>query len=154
MGFKRGPFRLLRSYKRQEENKSKTRQERSSMQQADYHRHRPTPWMQESVSMHKSPTPVRHSRMNQARSEEEKKKRDRKYRCQEADGKKGSPTKEKHIRGTKTRPTQAQLRLAKLGEERLTSSSHRIWPPTPSIIINLKLKQCNIIYIYKYIDIY
>ena len=27
--------------------------------------------MQESVSMHKSPTPLRHSRMNQARSEEE-----------------------------------------------------------------------------------
>ena len=25
------------------------------------------PWMQESVSMHKSPAPVRHSRMNQAR---------------------------------------------------------------------------------------
>ena len=31
------------------------------------------PWMQESVSMHKSPTPVRHSRMNQAREEEEEK---------------------------------------------------------------------------------
>ena len=44
------------------------------------------PWMQESVSMHKSPTPVRHSRMNQARSEEEEKerKRDRKDRGQEA----------------------------------------------------------------------
>ena len=52
--------------------------------------------MQESVSMHKSPTPVRHSRMNQARSEEEEKarKRDRKDRGQEADGKKGSPTKQ------------------------------------------------------------
>ena len=37
----------------------------------------------------------RHSRMNQARSEEEEKerKRDRKDRGQEADGKKGSPTK-------------------------------------------------------------
>ena len=44
------------------------------MQQADYHRHRPTPWMQESVSMHKSPTPLRHSLMNQARSEEEEKR--------------------------------------------------------------------------------
>ena len=77
------------------------------MQQADYHRHRPTPWMQESVSMHKSPTPLRHSRMNQARSEEEEKerKRDRKDRGQEADGKKGNPTKQKHIGGTKTRPT-------------------------------------------------
>ena len=30
--------------------------------------------MQESVSMHKSPTPVRHSRMNQARSEEQEKR--------------------------------------------------------------------------------
>ena len=51
--------------------------------------------------------PLRHSRMNQARSEEEEKerKRDRKDRGQEADGKKGSPTKQKHIRGTKTRPT-------------------------------------------------
>ena len=49
--------------------------------------------MQGSVSMHKSPTPVRHSRMNQARSEEEEKerKRDRKDRGQEADGNKGSP---------------------------------------------------------------
>ena len=38
--------------------------------------------MQESVSMHKIPTPVRHSRMNQAMSEEEEKerKRDRKDR--------------------------------------------------------------------------
>ena len=32
--------------------------------------------MQESVSMHKSPTPVRHSRMNQAKSEEEEKERE------------------------------------------------------------------------------
>ena len=30
--------------------------------------------MQESVSMHKSPTPVRHSRMNQARLEEKEKR--------------------------------------------------------------------------------
>ena len=44
------------------------------MQQADNQCHRPTPWMQESVSMHKSPTKLRHSRMNQARSEEEEKK--------------------------------------------------------------------------------
>ena len=90
---------LGRSYKRHEKNKRKTGQERSSLQQADYHRHRPTPWMQESVSMHKSPTPLmalKQSRMNQARSEEEVKerKRDRKDRGQEADGKKGSPTKQ------------------------------------------------------------
>ena len=67
--------------------------------------------MLESVSMNarkcvhaRKPYPLR---MNQARSEEEEKerKRDRKDRGQEADGKKGSPTKQKHIRGTKTRPT-------------------------------------------------
>ena len=81
-GFNRCPFQLPRSYKRHEENKRLIGQERSSMQQAHYQCHRPTPWMQESVSMHKSPTPVRHSRMNQARSEEEEKerKRDRKER--------------------------------------------------------------------------
>ena len=55
--------------------------------------------------MHKSPTPFRHSNMNQARSEdEEKEKRDGKDRGQVADGKKSSPTKENPIRGTKTRP--------------------------------------------------
>ena len=49
--------------------------------------------------------------MNQARSEEaeNERKRDRKDRGQEADGKKGSPTKQKHIRATKTRPTKAQI---------------------------------------------
>ena len=73
------------------------------MQQADYQCHRPTPWMQESVSMHEGSTPVRHSRMNQASSveEEQERKRDRKDRGQEADGKKGSPTKQKPIRATK-----------------------------------------------------
>ena len=69
------------------------------MKLADYQCHWPTPWMQESVSMHKSPTPVRHSRMNQAWLEEEEK--DRKDRAQRADGKKGSPTKQKPIWGTK-----------------------------------------------------
>ena len=65
--------------------------------------------MQESVqeSESKSPTPLRHSRMNQTRSEKEEKerKRDRKDRGQEVDGRKGSPTKQKHTGGTKTRPT-------------------------------------------------
>ena len=63
--------------------------------------------MQESVSMHKNPTPVRYSSMNQARSEEEEKerKRDRKDGGLKAYGKKGSPTKPKRIRGTKRRPT-------------------------------------------------
>ena len=52
--------------------------------------------MQESVSMHKSPTPVMHSRMNQAtwEGEEKERKRDRKDRGQEADGKKSSQTKQ------------------------------------------------------------
>ena len=104
------PFQLLRSYKKHEENKRNIGQERSFMQQAHYQCHQPTPWMQESVSMHKSPTPVRHSRMNQARSEEEEKetKRDRKDRGQEADGKKGSPTKQKRFWETET-----QFRLTK-----------------------------------------
>ena len=44
---------------------------------------RPTPWMQESVSMHKSPTPLRHSRMNQAREEEEEEKERKRDRGQE-----------------------------------------------------------------------
>ena len=71
--------------------------------------------MQESVSMHKNPTPVMHSRMNQARSEGEEKerKRDKKDRGQEADGMKCSLTKQK------------------LGEERLTYPSHRMWSPAP-----------------------
>ena len=100
-------FQLLRSNKRHKENKRKIVQECSSMQQADYQCHRPTPWMQESVSMHKGPNTVRHSRMNQARSEGEEKERKRDWedRDQEVDGKKGSPTKQKHIWGTKTRPT-------------------------------------------------
>ena len=95
--FSRCPFQLLRSYERHEDNKRKIGPERSSMQQADYQCHRLSPWMQESVSMHKSPTQLRHSRMNQTRSEEEEKerKRDRKDRGQEADGKKCSPTKQK-----------------------------------------------------------
>ena len=61
--------------------------------------------MQKSVSMHKSPTPLRQSRMNQARLEEEEreKKRDRKDRGQEADGKKSSPSKQKNIGGTKNK---------------------------------------------------
>ena len=53
--------------------------------------------VQESVSMHKSPTPFWHPRMNEARLKEEgesdeERKKDRR---QEADGKKGSPTKQK-----------------------------------------------------------
>ena len=55
----------IRTCKSHEENKSKIEQERSSMQQAHNQCHRPTPWMQESVCMHKSPTQIRHSRMNQ-----------------------------------------------------------------------------------------
>ena len=92
----RRPFQQLRAYKRHKENKSKIGQEWNSMQQAHYKCHRPIPWMQESVSMHKSPTPVRHSRMNQARLEKEEKerKRGKKDRGQEADGKKGSSIKQ------------------------------------------------------------
>ena len=38
-----------------------------------------------------------------------KKEEERQERGQEADGKKGSRTKQKHIGGTKTRPTWAQI---------------------------------------------
>ena len=51
---------------------------------AKYHWH--TPLMQESVSTHKNPIPVRHSHKNQVRSEEEDKET-------EANGKKGSQQK-------------------------------------------------------------
>ena len=50
-GVNRCPFQLLRSYKRHEGNKRKIGQERSS---PDYQFHRPTPWMQESVSWTKA----------------------------------------------------------------------------------------------------
>ena len=72
--------------------------------------------MQESVTMHKSPTPLRQSHMNQARSEEEEKerKRDRKDRGQEADGKKGSPTKQNTLEEQKQGlPTYAQSEVNK-----------------------------------------
>ena len=49
-----------------------------------------------NVSMHKKPTPVRYSRMNQARSEEEEKEIGKTH-VQEADAKKGKPTKQKPI---------------------------------------------------------
>ena len=89
--------------------------------------------MQESVSMHKSPAPVRHSRMNQARSEEEEKerKRDRKDRGQEADGKKGSPTNQ----NTSEELKQSYLgrnRLTKQGEERLATEGD---PPAPLLYV-------------------
>ena len=69
------------------------------MQQADNQFHWPTPWMQESVSMHKRPIPFMHLSMSKAGSEEEEKERnrDRKDRGQEVDGKKGSPAKQKPI---------------------------------------------------------
>ena len=63
----------------------------------------------------KDPT-VRHSRMNQARSEEEE-KRDRKDRGQEADGKKGSPTNQKKKSEELEQGLSAQLRLTMMGEE-------------------------------------
>ena len=108
MGFNRCSFQLLRSYKRHEKKKRKIGQERSSMQQAHYQCHWPTPWMQESESMHKSPTPVRHSRMNQARSEEERQERQRPGGW----WKKSSPTKQKPVWGTKTYLGTAQVNKA------------------------------------------
>ena len=113
LGFNRCPYQLLRSYKRHEENKSKNCQKRSPMQQADYQCHRPTPWMQESVSMHKSQTSVRHSRMNQARSaEEEKKKKDR--RLMERNSAYQNKNLSEELKQART--TKVQLRLTKQGE--------------------------------------
>ena len=61
-----------------------------------------------------------------------RKKRKKRGRGQEADGKKGSPTKHKHIWGTKTRPTYPSTpKVNKSGEERLTSPSHRMRPLAP-----------------------
>ena len=48
--------------------------------------------MQESMSMHKSPTPVMHSRMNQARSEEEEQEK-QENRGHVADGEKNISNK-------------------------------------------------------------
>ena len=57
----------------------------------------------------------------------EEKKRDRKDRDQEADGKKSSPTKQKHIRGTKIKAYLGTAKVKKkLGKERLTYPSHRM----------------------------
>ena len=53
-------FQLLRSSKRHKENKRKIGQEHSSMQ-ANYQCHRPTPWMQERVPMHKCPSYTTHA---------------------------------------------------------------------------------------------
>ena len=51
--------------------------------------------MQESVSMHKSPTPVRHSRMNQAREEEEEKETGKTEARRLMERKAASPPKKK-----------------------------------------------------------
>ena len=55
--------------------------------------------------------------MNQARLEEKEKekKRDRKDRTQEADGKKGSPTKQKHIGVTKNKAYLGTAKANKVG---------------------------------------
>ena len=126
------PFQQLMSYKTHEENKRKIGQEGSSMQLAHYQCHRPTPWMQESVSMHKSPTPVRHSRMNQARSEEKRKKIGVIRRLMER-----KAAQQKHIGGTKTRPTKAQLRCTKGRSAKLSLATEcDPLPPT-----NIKAKE-------------
>ena len=69
--------------------------------------------------------------MNQERLEEEEKerKRDRKDRGQEADGKKGSPTKQKHIGGTKTRPI-CTAQVTRLGRNALILSPITKWVST------------------------
>ena len=65
--------------------------------------------------------------MNQARSEEEEKerKRDRKNRGQEADGKKGRPTKQNLSEKLK-KSYLGTAQVNKAGDESLTSPSHTI----------------------------
>ena len=87
------------------------------MQQADYQHHRPTPWMQDSVSMHKIPTPVRHLRMNKAKLEEEEKE---KWKTEARRLTAHTHTKKKHWRNW----NEGHLGIAqfnKVGEECLTS---------------------------------
>ena len=126
------------SYKRHKENKRKIGQEHSSMQQAHYQCHRPTPWMQESVTMHKSLYSC------QALAHESSKVEGRGKREEERQGRqrKGGWWKEKQsnyqkpIWRNKTRPSSAQLRLTKLEEERLTSPSNRMRPSAPKSFSN------------------
>ena len=65
--------------------------------------------------------------MNQARSEEEEKerKRDRKDRGQEADGKAAQQNKITSEEIKQGLPTKAQAKVNKEGGERLTSPNHR-----------------------------
>ena len=77
--------------------------------------------MQESVSMHKGPSELRHFRMSQARSEEEEKE----TRKTEATKRKAAQ-QNKNLSEELNRGLPAQLRLTKLEEERLTSPSHRM----------------------------
>ena len=60
-------------------------------------------------------------------------KRDRKDRGQEADGKKGSPTKQNTSEEQKQGLPRHRLRLTKKGEKRWTIPSHRMWPTAPDI---------------------
>ena len=81
LGSNRCSFQLLRSYKRHGENKSKIGQECSSMYQADY-QHKSSA---HSINARKcvyaqNHTPVRHSRINQAKLEEEGKREEERQR--------------------------------------------------------------------------
>ena len=96
--------------------------------------------MQESVSMRKSPTPVRNSRMNQARPEEEEKetgKTEARRLMERKADQQNKNTSEELKQGL---PKKAQLRLTKQGEERWTSPGHRMWPPAPTAEIT-RIKQ-------------
>ena len=94
------PYQQLMTDKKHEENKkSKIGQKVAPCSKpTTYQFYLPTSWTQESVSMHKRPTPVRHSPwIKQGRRKRKKRgrERERKERSQEADGKKGSPKKKK-----------------------------------------------------------
>ena len=81
--------------------------------------------MQESVSMHKSPTPVWHSRMNQAKvggrgkREEEEKERKRKKRRRET-GKTEARRLMERKAGQQHKNTSEELKKAYPGTDRIT----------------------------------
>ena len=86
--------------------------------------------MQESVSMHKNPTPVRHSRMNQAKSEKKGKTEARRLMERKA------AQQNKNFSEELEPVLHAEQRLTKLGEERIISPSHNMRPfaPSPKIL--------------------
>ena len=89
---------LLTSYKRHKESKSKIGQERSSLQQADYQCHRPTHSMNTRKCVHsdtQKTSPCQAFTHESSKVGRRVEGRETRNTGQEADGKKGSSTKQK-----------------------------------------------------------